>query len=187
MTTIYDPSDAVSPRRWERDDDPAFFAACQRGDVLEVERGLAKGHGTEGFDEDGFRPLHLACAGGHLSVVRCLLRAGANVDATSAHPGCFAGMQPLHAAVAGDRLDVIELLLAHGASLEATDEAGFTPLHLAVTRSSVDVVRRLLAAGADPSREVADSCPVVLAIRRGNRALSALLRQVAHTPCFRAD
>ncbi|MEO0600747.1 MAG: ankyrin repeat domain-containing protein, partial [Myxococcota bacterium] len=155
------------------------------GDLARIEAFLALDCPTETLDDHGFRPLHLACAAGHVEVVRELLAAGAHPNAASSHPGCFEGLRPPHAAVAGDHLEVVELLLSHGARVDATDEAGFTPLHLAVACSTRPVVRRLLAAGADPRREVADTSPVQLALRRGARDLAALLRQVARMSVLR--
>lgn len=180
MTTTFDLLAAAHPSRWEPADDGPLFEACRAGDVAAVERLLTHGHSTEGLDGAGFRPLHLASAVGSPAVVERLVAEGAHIDAASAHPGSYGGLRPLHAAVAGHHLVVVERLLALGARVDAVDETGFTPLHLAATLGQLPIARALLKAGADPSREVADTSPVALALRSGHRAVAALLRQCAH-------
>jgi ankyrin repeat protein len=111
-------------------------------------------------------PLHLAAAGGHIAVVRVLLREGADVDGLDT-----TGDTPLLRAVANERaetvkllldknakievesvsalskacdnLEVIDLLLSHNPSPRALDEA----LRRAAGRNR-EVVERLLAKGA---------------------------------------
>ena len=108
----------------------------------------------------GFTALLFAVRAGHLTTVRTLLDAGANVN--DALP---AGMSALVLAVANARYDVASLLLDRGADANA-DGGGFTALHQLVwTRnpnrhfnlpppiptgrvSDIDLAKALLAHGA---------------------------------------
>ena len=72
----------------------------------------------------GLTPLHLASMCGDLAAVRLLLRAGANINAPSAHTGTT----PLHQACSTGRYPVAKLLIAAGADVNGRDYYGQTPL-----------------------------------------------------------
>ena len=187
MTRAFDHQDAVRSTRSRARGGTALLVACRWGDLIQVDILLRQGHSPDSPGEQGFRPLHVASAMGHLEVVVRLLAAGANLEASSSHPGCFGGQRPLHAAVGGDHLDVVDLLLSKGAEVDAPDETGFTALHVATMHGSLAVVRRLLCSDADPRREVADASPVTLAKRRGDAGITAVLRQCARMGRLRVD
>ncbi|ELR20902.1 Ankyrin repeat/Protein kinase domain containing protein [Acanthamoeba castellanii str. Neff] len=81
----------------------------------------------------GETPLLWAARFGKASVVRALLKAGADVHYC---PGRQAGgvqlRTALHCAAASGREDLVRLLLAHGASLNVVDGEGKTPIFSAV-------------------------------------------------------
>lgn len=96
--------------------------------------------------EDGWAPLHLACAFGGPEAVRLLLEHGAHAHQVSRNPQ---RNQPLHAAIAlGDSLETIKLLLEAGADVNAAQAGGFTPLHQAAAAGKLDVIAVLLEHGA---------------------------------------
>lgn len=79
--------------------------------------------------------LHLACAEGHISVVRILLEQGASVDARD-----YAERTPLmYAAIWGYR-EIMELLIQHGADIGAVDKNGDSPMRLAKNDHSRRVI-----------------------------------------------
>lgn len=83
-----------------------------------------------------------------IEVVRLLLAAGADVNATS---GQRYGT-PLQLAAKRGTLDVIEFLLDHGADINAAspmEESGKTALQVAVDAGNFEVARLLLTRGAD--------------------------------------
>ena len=100
-------------------------------------------------DEDGWRPLHIACTNNTLSCVPALLAAGADANAKTND-----GSSALYL-VAGCRdlkvsASVAESLLKYGAHPDESTTAGNTPLLVAVFRNNRDLVKVLLQAGAKP-------------------------------------
>lgn len=93
-----------------------------------------------GLGGDGFTtPLHLAASGGHLSMVRALVRAGADADVEDEN-----GDTPLHLAVFRGFEQVVEELVTAGASVDTIDAEGETPLHTASAHGSLGMVRAIL-------------------------------------------
>jgi ankyrin repeat protein len=97
---------------------------------------------SEGINQP---PLCIAAANGYIEIVKTLLDAGANVDATTK-----AGETALHLAIKDNRMDVIDALLEAGPELEIhTTETNETPLHYAASKSgSLATVVSLLKLGA---------------------------------------
>ncbi|KIJ16668.1 hypothetical protein PAXINDRAFT_168175, partial [Paxillus involutus ATCC 200175] len=65
-------------------------------------------------DKNSDTPLHLACYGGHISIVGLLLQKGASVHAQGEYSGT-----PLRSACAGGHINIVELLLRQGADVNA--------------------------------------------------------------------
>ena len=82
-------------------------SACSKGDEDEVAK-LLKEHGLTLInkkDTNGNAPIHIACQAGLLSIVRLLLKQGAD---RSTKNGC--GASPLQTAIFGDHLEIVQLL-----------------------------------------------------------------------------
>lgn len=94
----------------------------------------------------GETPLLWAARFGKASVVRALLKAGADVHYC---PGRQAGgvqlRTALHCAAASGREDLVRLLLAHGASLNVVDGEGKTPIFSAVKYDQGPVLEYLFS------------------------------------------
>lgn len=85
-------------------------------------------------------PLHIACARGHLSVVKLLL-ADERIDANK----MVNGYTPLHAAVSNGQSHVVDYLLAHPkVDVNAKDQRGDTILHHACRNGNVQLVEKLV-------------------------------------------
>ena len=82
---------------------------------------------------------------GAASVIRALVKAGADVNAGDGVKRCTA----LHMAARRGNVAVAEVLLDCGAALEARDSAGDTPLRRSVNCNKVEVAALLVARGAD--------------------------------------
>tara|TARA_B110000908_G_C10240441_1_gene445768 strand:+ start:530 stop:1696 length:1167 start_codon:yes stop_codon:yes gene_type:complete len=94
---------------------------------------------------DGSTPLLVCAAGGcPESMVRLLLRRGAEVDARNSD-----GVDALaHACLLGNRKAVL-LLLDYGAAINGADNEGRTPLHNAAGKGYLHIVELLVRRGGD--------------------------------------
>lgn len=107
------------------------------------ERGRALGVNAQ--NRAGESALHVASAVGSTVMVRILLDAGANVNATTE----YERRTPLHLACLCDNVDVLELLLnCATCDLDAKDRNGNTPLHYAVKTADPKLVKLLVRYGA---------------------------------------
>ena len=118
-----------------------FRHAAEWGDADVVKAFIEEGVDADG-SIDSITPLQIASG---VSVVKVLIDAGANVNATSKH-----GLGPPieRAAELGD-VDSIQALLKAGAKVNGKSSDGMTALMGAAESGSPDAVRALLTAGAD--------------------------------------
>ena len=98
----------------------------------------------EARDDLGATPLHLAALSGGPEVADNLIRAGADLDATT-----LAGNTPLHLAAGRGNSRPFHVLLDAGASLQAADANGWTALFHACVSDDPALVGTTLARGAD--------------------------------------
>lgn len=114
------------------------------------------GASAAGATTAAWMPLHCAARGGSVEIIRMLLDAGAEVDATvEAEPEIaflFGSDTALCLAAVAGQLGAVHELVAAGADLEARDcRAGANPLLAAASGGHVDVVCALAGYGADIS------------------------------------
>jgi serine/threonine-protein phosphatase 6 regulatory ankyrin repeat subunit B len=139
---------------------PDLLKAAAEGNLKEVQRFI-----KEGVDVDAILPgdsrqetaLYFAVAGGHLDVVRALIRAGAPVDDPTVV--LMGGLwPPLFMAARKGHGNVVQLLLDSGADINAVDgvlkespkSMWQTALIVAAMHQQTECARILLQAGADP-------------------------------------
>ena len=131
-------------------------------------------------DAEGFTPLQLAEAGGHVSAATRLNMVPAEKSRRRepAKPDDAYFPDFLAAARIGN-LGEVERLMAAGAPFPKTDSEGFTALMYAVRAGHRDVALRLMLAGLHPDskgdRLVVDESAIFLAITEGYDDLSAML------------
>ena len=136
-------------------DERQFFKAAILGDVARVRDFLSKGVFADVRDNQNppcwdQTALMYAARGGHLDVVKVLIKAGADVSARDKNHSESAGEdQPLHYAVRSKSNTVVDELINSGADLNALNSIGDTPLNIAVSENNVDAIRLLLRRGAD--------------------------------------
>lgn len=128
--------------------------------------------------EREWSPLHYAALGGHETIARMLMMAGAYADDTK-------GMSctPLNLAVRGGYERLAVDLLIRGAPPNARDRTGQTPLHLAAKKGLDQILSTLLLRGADIDMvDTRKSTPLHLAARHGHlSAAKSLLEAGADT------
>ncbi|KAI9779171.1 MAG: hypothetical protein M1839_007706 [Geoglossum umbratile] len=119
----------------------------------------------------GITPLHFAAEGGHGSVVKLLLGAGADVAAVDP-----TGSTPLANAAFSGVLRVIEQLIQAKSDVTVIDEQGDMPLHLAALTGSEAAAKLLIDAGADPRAKGGNGdTPLHKAVTNGYKATTGLL------------
>jgi tetratricopeptide (TPR) repeat protein len=163
-STIADLKAAVAESsRWSLD---RFLAAAEAGDEASLQRMMsavtaapAAAAAAAAAAMDVSPPvvqhalsaaLHRACRGGHASVAKTLLAAGAALGHHSGEDGLFQSV--LHAAAAGGHEPVVRLLLGkEGVDVDERDAYRRTALHLAAAGNHGAVVKFLLLNGGDPT------------------------------------
>ncbi|XP_063601900.1 putative ankyrin repeat protein RF_0381 [Penaeus indicus] len=104
--------------------------AIRKGDLGKVRELVAGGFDVNAVLQEKknkeCRPLHLAADGGHVDIVKFLLRSGAQAEAKN-----YEGMTPLHLASWGGHAEIIKALLDRGVNGNARTNEGMTAVHLA--------------------------------------------------------
>jgi len=135
---------------------------AQKGDLEGVKAIIEKNPElVNARDKDGRTPLHWACRGVHLEVVKFLVNKGADVNAEDSNK-----VVPLHSLAVRNSASAIAILTAKGANVDAKDYGGNTPLHFAAINNAKDAVALLVKKGADiESRENYGRTPLILCAR----------------------
>lgn len=125
--------------------------AAQANDIIKVQKLLKRGVSPNIRNNvSGVTPLGVAAERGHLEIVKLLLGAKADVDATTND-----GLTPLHISSQFGMTEVVSMLIRASANVN-TESAhmpggyhGFTPLMSAVIRQALPTIRALLEARAN--------------------------------------
>jgi cytohesin len=124
-------------------------------------------------DKDGRTPLHWACRGVHLDVVRFLAENGADVNAEDNNK-----IVPLHSLATRNSAAAIAILLDKGAEVDFKDYGNNTALHYAAMNDATDAVETLMTAGAGLENiEDYGRTPLILCARErgGPKTIKVLL------------
>lgn len=155
--------------------------ACQRGQVEEVVRLLARGARCNAESDDGVLPLVAASAGGRLNVVMVLLDAGASIDRLDA--GGTGGGALLGACLHG-HVQVVKALCERGASRHAFRAGiyGSRDLEATVAAELEDLQRVVKEHGQQAWNPTPESVEEVLLWLRANPE-GKVLAQGHDDPC----
>lgn len=120
--------------------------AARAGDTHTIQKWLKEdGIGSEHLDaasDEGWRPLHEAAMGGHLSSLDLLLSHGASLNVQD-NEGRF----PLHWASLAGHQSASALLIAHGSHTQVPDSTLNLPFHGVATKGHADLAELFLQAG----------------------------------------
>jgi ankyrin repeat protein len=126
---------------------PAVADAAQNRDAAAVKKLIAQGADVNIPEGDGMTALHWAAEHGDSAMTMALLRARADVKATTR----IGSYTPLQLASRSGSPAVVKVLLAAGADPNRPDANGATALHLAAAAGSPEAVSALLEKGANPN------------------------------------
>jgi len=130
-----------------------FIDSCRFGDLDDVIGAITDGVDINYFDNNLNTALHMACANGHLDVIKEILKVTkdgqrvANINARNSD-----GSTPLHWAVINTQKAVIELLLENNADCNIKSKYGQTPLDEAITGGIYEIAE-MIAAKTKPDEE----------------------------------
>lgn len=129
-------------------------------------------NGASANDEScGFTPLFLAVQNDHLSTVKILVEAKADVNVSDSTRGAF----PLHLAASNNYLDMMKFLFEHKAEANCADNNGLSPLHMAVSEGLTTAVRVLLNNHADVHMKDGEGRTTIMHAIMGNHPWTAAL------------
>ena len=176
--------------------------AVQFRRVAVVQELLKAGARIDEMDWDGETVLHVAAENGELSILKMLIRAGADVNRNGIlTPLVWAALRghidivreliskgasvntsmqgygnALHAAVTSGRTEVVRVLIQAGAHVNDLDGNEETPLNDAVLKGNITIVQELLNAGADVNRTNKNGkIPLAVALEKGYDDIAKLL------------
>eukprot|EP00035_Acanthoeca_spectabilis_P022998 m.447061 g.447061 ORF g.447061 m.447061 type:complete len:657 (-) comp19465_c0_seq1:64-2034(-) len=124
----------------------ALLLACLNGDIMAAEMLVEAGSLIHQKDTDplrGGKAIHYACWGGHIPMVRWLLRQGASLQELD-----LVGNTPLLYAVYGGHLELVRALLTMGCSLLEKNNKGHSPIIQASCGGHAHIVQWLIGQGA---------------------------------------
>lgn len=119
--------------------------------------------------------LHMAALRGHVAITKMLVKAAADLEATSTKGK---GSTPLHFAAGEGHLEIVNVLIKAGANPNSRTFDGSTPLHAVAQEGHLEVIDVLIRAGANPnSRALKGHTPLYEAAQLGQvEAMKTLLR-----------
>ncbi len=136
---------------------------AQKGDLEGVKNLIAQNPElVNARDKHGRTPLHWACRGVHLEVVKFLVDKGADVNVEDSNK-----VVPLHSLAIRNSASAIAILVAKGANVDIKDYGGQTALHHAAINDAADATALLIKEGAEiESRDDYQRTPLILCARQ---------------------
>ncbi len=120
--------------------------------------------------------LYVAAQNGYLNILKELIAAEANIDATKSDNGAT----PLYIAARNGHLNIVKELIAAGANIDAArSDIGGNPLYSAAGNGHLDIVKELIAAGANIDAAIRDIRETPLYIAAGNGHLNIVKELIA--------
>jgi len=126
------------------------------------------------YSTDGFTLVGLACFFEQLSMVKLLIKKGADINMASNNDF---KVTPLHSACAKSHIKIAELLLNNGADVNAKQQSGVTALHSAAHNGADELVQLLIDNGADVNAKMVDGqTPLFMAKENNHQPACELIK-----------
>ncbi|XP_046546810.1 ankyrin repeat domain-containing protein 50-like [Haliotis rubra] len=134
---------------------------------------VCKGSDLGCVDDNGDSILHVACIGGHVTMVECII----SLDIVDINSGGQYGGTPLMAAAEGGHRDVLDLLISKGGDVSLVDDYNNNILHVVCIGGNADIVKYVLSKHVVDinSRGEYGRTPVMIAARWGHKGVFDLL------------
>ena len=153
-------------------DEPTFLRTVAEGDVASIRLFLRAGMPVDIEDASGLTPLEAALNRDRVSIVKLLLKNGADVNRP------IGKLTPLTYAAKKNRPDLLKLFLRSGADIDRKSPEGFTALMYASARNYPEVARILVREDADPNiRDDYSKTALHYAERENNVEIAAILKE----------
>ena len=152
--------------------------AAMKGDLATVRTLIARGANVNDAQGDGMTALHWAAERGDSAMTVVLIRAKANVGATTR----IGDYTPLHIAAKVGKAAIVRALLTAGSDAKARTVSGTTALHFAAAAGDTTSINALLDRGVDANARENEwqQTPLVFAATNGRAtAIRVLLRRGA--------
>lgn len=141
LAPIAIPKDETSRRRYTQ----AMLSSCEHGNIPRCQQLIASGIAANAISHvDGRQPMHAACKGGSLELIKLLLAQGAKLDCRDA-----AGNTPLHALCEAGHLHLLQQLAPTEEQLKLGNASGQSLLHAACRSGKLELVQHLIDKGLD--------------------------------------
>lgn len=160
--------------------DSRISEAAMQGDVAGVRALLQQKADVNGAQADGSTALHWAAYNDNAEMAEMLVKAGANVNATTR----LGNLTPLLMAATNGSTRIVELLLKAGADANSANDVGTTALMFAAGAGDAAMVRLLLDHGANVNAKDATNGQTALmfaAARDREEAIRVLIKAGADT------
>ena len=170
-------SDDPNPTYDENATNTSLMAAVIDDDLDLVKQSIEAGASLDRYDWNlGYAPLGMAIDRGHVEIVECLLKAGAN-------PHCGStSTTALGLAAENGEAEIIQLLLARRVDVNtpiAPD--GWTALLAAIQHGHRSIVQLLVTAGANVNAWSRGETPIILAAKCEEREIYNYLYPIVNT------
>ena len=168
----------------------ALFTAIENGDLKTarflIKQGCVDANSTDFLKNDlAFHEtaLYKACCTPHLSIVKALIKAGADVNL-----GNQRGVTPLMAACLHQRKRTVEELLRRNADIKRISDFGGALSYAVEGKGNIQIIKRLIKAGVDLNeRDDMDQTPLFCVCRKGRIDLVTLLLEAGADPNARDE
>ncbi len=169
-------SEAVEILRKYKPNLDIFEAACVGDNNTIVHLVLENPDLLNSFSPDGFTLLGLASYFGHITLIKSLLKLGANPNIQSNNQ---LKVTPIHSACAISNFQIAELLINNGADVNAKQIQGVTALHSAAHNGQTLLAKLLIDNGADISARMENGVtPLRMALEKNFQETAELIKNL---------